>query len=283
MTTSNIGIKASEDLGNGRKAVVELSSFLHDGTGATLGGSTVNTFARSAFVGLSDAKLGTVTLGRQSNPSFLPTILFNAYGDSSAYGPLWHATYFGNTGNASTRVFNDTAWDNSVAYSAPAIAGVKVTAITSKTNNGQNVGANAMYFKGPVGLTAYYQRTEANSTGSFQSNIYSTNQPGITKGVGASYDAKIAKLFATYQTADSDSANIHGKTWHTSALVPVGTGKVMLAYADSKVGATTYKEYSAGYDYPLSKKTDAYVTVGRADVTGQTQGQTLGTGLRVRF
>ena len=286
MTTSNIGIKASEDLGNGRKAVVELSSFLSDGTGATLGGSTVNTFARSAFVGIADDKLGTVTLGRQSNPSFLPTILFNAYGDSSAYGPLWHATYFGNTGNPSTRVFNDTAWDNSVAYSAPSIGGVKVTAMTSKTGGGQNVGGNAMYFNGPIGLTAFYQRTEANSTGSFQSNIYGANQPTTAKGVGGSFDAKVAKLFATYQTTDANVANIHSKTWHTSALVPMGTGNVMVAYADTDakgVSAGKYKEYSVGYDYPLSKKTDAYVTVGRANVPGLTQGQTLGTGLRVRF
>lgn len=286
MTTSNIGIKGSEDLGNGRKAIFELSSFVGDGTGATLGGSTVNTFARSSFVGIADNKLGTLTLGRQSNPSFLPTILFNAYGDSGAYGPLWHATYFGNTGNTSTRVYNDTAWDNAIAYSTPSINGVTVTAMSSKTGAGQNTGANALYFKGNLGLTAYYQRTEINSTGSFQSNIYATNQPSVAKGVGASYDLKVAKVFATYQTADSDSANVHNKTWHTSALVPAGAGNVMLAYANTDAKGMvvgSYKEYSVGYDYPLSKKTDVYGTVGRTDVTGLSQGQTLGAGLRVRF
>ena len=286
MTTSNIGIKGSEDLGNGSKAVFELSSFLNNGTGATLGGSTVNTFARSAFVGLSDAKLGTLTMGRQSNPSFLPTILFNAYGDSGSYGPLWHATYFGNTGNASTQVFNDTAWDNSVAYTAPTLAGATVSAITSKTGGGQNAGANVLYFKGDLGLTAFYQRTGANSTGSFQTNIYTTNQSSVAKGAGASYDLKVAKLFATYQTADADDQNIHGKTWQTSALIPFGPGNVMAEYASSKTkgaSAGKYHEYSLGYDYPLSKKTDAYVTAGRTTVTAQTEGQTLGAGLRVRF
>ena len=286
MTTSNIGIRGSEDLGNGTKAVFELSSFLSDGTGATLGGSTVNTFARSSFVGLGNNKLGTLTLGRQSNPSFLPTILFNAYGDSGAYGPLWHATYFGNTGNPSTKVFNDTAWDNSVAYSAPSIAGVNVTAMTSKTSTGQNTGANALYFNGNIGLTAFWQHTESNSSGSFQSNIYTTNQPSTAKGAGASYDVKVAKLFATYQTTDSDTSNIHTKTWHTSATVPFGAGNVLAAYAntDAKgVGAGKYKEYSVGYDYPLSKKADAYVTVGRTTALTLAQGETLGAGLRVRF
>jgi len=285
MTTSNIGVKGSEDLGNGAKTVFELSSFLNEGTGATLGGSTVNTFARSAFVGLG-TNAGTVTLGRQSNPSFLPTILFNAYGDSGSYGPLWHATYFGNTGNTSTRVYNDTAWDNSVAYTAPSIAGATVSAITSKTGGGQNTGANALYFKGNLGLTAYWQRTEANSSGSFQTNIYGANQGSTAKGAGASYDAKVAKVFATYQAADSDSANIHNKTWHTSALVPFGPGNVMAAYANTDAKGLTvgkFKEYSVGYDYPMSKKTDAYVTYGRTTVTALSNGETLGAGLRVRF
>ena len=285
MTTSNIGVKGSEDLGNGAKTVFELSSFLNEGTGATLGGSTVNTFARSAFVGLG-TNAGTVTLGRQSNPSFLPTILFNAYGDSGAYGPLWHATYFGNTGNTSTRVYNDTAWDNSVAYTAPTIAGATVSAMTSKTGGGQNTGANALYFKGNLGLTAYWQRTEANSSGSFQTNIYGANQGSTAKGAGASYDAKVAKVFATYQTADSDSANIHNKTWHTSATVPFGPGNILAAYANTDAKGLTvgkFKEYSVGYDYPMSKKTDAYVTYGRTTVTALSNGETLGAGLRVRF
>ena len=121
MTTSYFGIKGSEDLGNGSKAVLELSSFLDDSNGSTKGGTTVNTFARSSFVGLTNKDLGGITMGRQPNPSFLPTILFNAYGDSGAYSPLWHATYFGNTGNPMTQLYNDTAWDSSVAYSTPKI------------------------------------------------------------------------------------------------------------------------------------------------------------------
>jgi predicted porin len=53
-------------------------------------------------------------------------------------------------------------------------------------------------------------------------------------------------------------------------------------YEDS-TGKTHYKEFAVGYDYNLSKKVDAYATVGRTDVTAQTSGQTVGAGLRVRF
>jgi len=286
MTTSNIGINGKEDLGNGASAVFELSSFLDAGTGATLGGSSPNTFTRSAFVGVTDKKLGSVTLGRQMAPNFLPTILFNAYGDSGAYGPLWHATYFGNTGNPTTLMYNDTGWDNAVSYTTPSIGGANVSAITSRNATGGNTGANFLYFKGNLGLTGFYQKTRVYSTGSFLPNIFTGGQPATAKGVGASYDFKVAKVFATWQDAKDTSVQINGKTTQVSALVPFGPGNIMAEYATSKYngGKTTkYNEWAVGYDYALSKKTDAYVTGGKTSVTGLSDGSTIGAGLRVRF
>jgi len=287
MTTSFIGFKGAEDLGNGNKAVFELSSFLNDSNGAVQGGTTVNTFARSAYAGLQ-GNFGEVTMGRQANPSFLPVILFNAYGDSGAYGPLWHATYFGNTGNAQTQLYNDTAWDNSVKYTTPSIGGATVSLQNSKGTGAQNFGGNAMYFKGDLGLTAFWQKTGVNSSGSFQTDIYTAN-PGTQsteRGLGASYDLHLAKLFATYTEGKDKALNMDGKTTQVSALVPVGPGNVMAEAAHTRYDAgtiTTYDEYAVGYDYNLSKKTDVYATVGRTYVTALTAGQTLGLGLRVRF
>jgi predicted porin len=287
MTTSYIGFKGTEDLGNGTKAIYELSSFLNAGNGAVEGGTTVNTFARSAFAGVAGG-FGQVTMGRQSNPSFLPVILFNAYGDSGTYGPLWHATYFGNTGNATTQLYNDTAWDNSIAYETPSIGGAKVTLQNSKGTAGQNFGGNVLFFKGDLGLTAFYQKTGYNSSGSFQTDIYTAN-PGTQsteRGFGASYDLKVAKLFATYTEGKDAKLNMDGKTTQVSATVPFGPGNVLAEAAHTRYDGgtvTTYDDYAVGYDYNLSKKTDVYATVGRTYVTAQTAGQTLGAGLRIRF
>ena len=287
MTTSNIGFQGKENLGKGTSAVFELSSFVNVGNGALLGGSTVNTFARSSFVGLSNNAMGTVTLGRQINPSFLPTVLFNAYGDSSAYSPLWHATYFGRTGNPTTQIFNDTAWDNSVAFKSPTVGGATVTAMVSKGTGGNNSGVNVLYFKGDLGLTAYTQRTEVNSSGSFQNNIFTANKPATATGFGASYDLKVAKVFATWQEGKDSSLNMDGKTTQVSALIPMGRGNVMAEYATSRsvVGATAtkYNEWALGYDYNLSKKADLYVTAGRTSVTHLADGSSVGAGLRLRF
>ena len=174
-------------------------------------------------------------MGRQEAPSFLPTILFNAYGDSSVYSPLWHATYFGNTGNATTQLYNDTAWDNAATYTSPNISGATVSLTNAQGTMGNNSGGNVLYFKGDLGLTGYWQSTRTNSSGSFQNNIFT---PGVTaeaKGVGASYDLKVAKVMATWQDAKSKQTGTEGKTTQVSATIPFGPGHFMVELAKSKV------------------------------------------------
>jgi predicted porin len=299
MTTSYFGFEGSEDLGNGTTAVYELTSFISNGNGAVVSSEL---FSRSAFVGLKNNQLGQLTLGRQMNPSFLPVILFNAYGDSTSFGPLWHQTYFNfNNGYTSantsptTTIYDDTAWDNAVTYTSPSMGGLTVSATGSKTNaaagantgSGTNSGANALYFHGDLALTAYYMRTTAGSSNGLGAYQNTNGSPSNTTGVGASYDLHTAKLFATYQDAKFDALSEEGKTTQVSALIPAGKGNFMAEYATTKYTATgvnsTYSEWAAGYDYNLSKKTDAYVTFGQSKVTSLSSGQTLGAGLRVRF
>ena len=288
MTTSAFGIKGTEDLGGGLSTLFDVSSFIDLNNGAVSGGAAQqNLFTRSAYVGLSDKTLGTVKMGRQENPSFLPTILFNAYGDSSVYSPLWHATYFGGNNPPSTAIYNDTGWDGAVSYTTPNVAGLTASAVGSHNNTtgGSNSGANALYFNGALAATAYYQRTEINSQGSFQTNVFANStKPADAYGLGVSYDAKVAKVFATYQDAKDESQAMKAKTSQVSTQVPFGPGKVLAEYANTKYNtATTYAETVVGYDLPLSKKTDIYANFGRFTETAMTNGTLYGAGLRVKF
>lgn len=284
MTTSFVGINGKEDLGNGNKAFFEVSSYLNLGNGATIGGQSQNSFARSAFVGLANNTFGTLTIGRQYSPSYRPLTAFNAYGESETYSPLLHATYFGNTGNPTVLLYNDTGWDNSVAYTTPNVSGVTVTVQDARNGLGaHNDGVNAIYSANGLGLMAYYQKTEFASSNGYPVDLFAGSRPATAKGLGASYDLKVAKVFATWQDATDKALSLSGKTTQVSALVPVGAGNVMAEYAHSNFGPVKYNEYAIGYDYNLSKRTDVYATAGRTNVTALTAGQTLGAGLRVRF
>ncbi|HEY1611589.1 MAG TPA: porin, partial [Paraburkholderia sp.] len=67
ITNSRFGLKGTEDLGGGLKAIFDLESGinLQDGSFADTG----RLFNRAAYVGL-DSQYGTLTLGRQKTPLF---------------------------------------------------------------------------------------------------------------------------------------------------------------------------------------------------------------------
>jgi hypothetical protein len=88
LTTSWFGFKGAEDLGGGLKANFALTGFFRADTGQSgrfQGNETM--WSRDAHVGLSGG-FGAVSLGRDVAPNFLPTILFNPFGDSFAFSPL---------------------------------------------------------------------------------------------------------------------------------------------------------------------------------------------------
>src|ERR1700734_1212016 len=64
---SRWGLKGNEDLGGGLSAVFQLENGFNPNTGA-LGQGGLE-FGRQAFVGVSSKQLGTVTLGRQYDPT----------------------------------------------------------------------------------------------------------------------------------------------------------------------------------------------------------------------
>ena len=103
------GLRGSEDLGGGLKAIFTLESGFNIGNGKFANNSGM--FNRQSFVGLSSAQFGTVTLGRQ----------YDAVQDYLA--PLtatgsWGGTYFAhpcNNDNLSTN--GGYAVNNSIKYS----------------------------------------------------------------------------------------------------------------------------------------------------------------------
>lgn len=294
MTTSAFGLKGSEVIDGGLKADFAVSSFINFGNGSVLGGDAqpAALFGREAWVGLGN-EMGHISLGRDINPSFLPTILFNAYGDSTTFSPLWHATYFDyttefNPGSASNGMINDTAWDNQIRYTTPSFGGAQADFNYALNTNGtKNYGANVMYFAGPLALSAYAMRTQVGSYGGTEgSTTFGAGRPADTYFVGTSYDAGIAKLFATYQEAKQKVSAQEAKTYQVSAAIPAGPGKVLVEFASTDyvgVSNLTFKQTAVGYNLPLSKRTDVYANYLMATKTATTSGNVFGVGIRHKF
>ncbi len=78
---------ASEDLGGGTKALFNLTSQFDLGSGATIPGAG-QIFNRTAYVGLSDERLGTVTLGNQYDFMF-ETLTLGLFDGAFLFGGLY--------------------------------------------------------------------------------------------------------------------------------------------------------------------------------------------------
>jgi predicted porin len=311
MTTSQFGVRGSEELGGGARAYFEVSSFFSAKTGAIIGGtSQQNLFGRSAFVGLSSPVLGAIDFGRGNNPSFLPTLFFNAFGNSGGWGPLWHATYFNFTQYSSFAgvdgLIHDTAWDGQVHYTSPGLGGATVNlhyapGEIAGRRGVANWGANVLYKSGPLGLSAYYQNTAVESSGGATADWYTrpfaagavtvpANSATTSYFAGASYDFGVLKAFATWQRSRQEISRIAARTAQASVAIPAAGGRILAEYAHTRYAgpaarsAACLQEAVIGYDYNLSRRTDVYANYLRSrNSLSRPDGYTAGVGIRHQF
>ena len=294
MTTSWWGMNGTEDLGNGLKVGFALGAFFRGDTGTPgrFDGDTF--FARDANVSLSGG-FGSVKLGRSMAPNFLPTILFNPFGDSFTLSPLvLHAnTPWPTFANDYRTTAADTGWSNQITYSTPDFGGLRANlhyqfGEQANANSKKNVAANLIYSNGPLALTAFIERAQvSNPTPTLMAH------PKQNWMLGGSYDFSVVKLYATYgQSKLKDTNAYEGKTVSLGMDVPVtkaGTFKAAIAQTKAELapGVNDAKRMTAtlGYDHFLSKRTDVYSAVMYDKFTqnGSDSGTSLAVGIRHRF
>jgi len=288
MTTSWFGFKGTEDLGAGVTASFALTSFFQADSGVQGRFANDPQWSRDASVSLGKEGLGKITLGRSLAPNFLPTVIFNPFGDSFVFSPLVlhnNVPLFNGTGwNATTP--SDTGWSNEVIYSSPTIGGFSTNlhyqfGEQANDTGTHNAGLNFLYFNGPFAATGFYEHDEV-----------ANPVPAVFAGkvaqkdwmLGASYDLTAVKLYGTYGRATTPAASARTNTWSLGAAAPFGAGKVLAGFAHSGTNAgATRRTTTVGYDYNLSKTTDVYAMVMRDSITSFMSGTSFGVGIRKGF
>ena len=300
MTTSWWGLKGTEDLGGGLKVDFNLTAFMRVDSGEMNRGIPNDTFfSRDANIGLNGS-FGRIGLGRDKAPNFLPTILTNPFGDSFTISPLvLHANVPNiNPAAPANNWFNtttpaDTGWSNMVVYTTPSFSGLTANVYyqfgeqsTSGNKGKKNVGVNALYFNGPLSLTAFYERDQITNPGS--GTVMPTKSDWM---VGGSYNFNVVKLYATYGQAKVKDLDSKSKTYSLGLDVPIsgtpGTIKAALAQTKAEAASISAKRTTAtlGYDHFLSKRTDVYTALMYDRVTDANPktGTSLIAGIRHRF
>jgi predicted porin len=314
LTTSTLGFRGSEDLGGGLTASFDLASFMRVDTGqpgrSDAIGAPVNVAAdpfwsKFAWVGLSSASLGRLRLGNTSTPLFVNAISSNAFGDSTVLSPLNLVTFIGSP------LTGGTGWTNQIVYDTPRFAdavSATLAVSASEGQGGRNTGWRVVYASGPLTASIAGQDVKKNPV-TFADGTSPNNTASWQ--LGASYDFKVAKLFAHLgrirnKGTEAAPLNVDYTLWEVSAAVPMGSGRWLAGYASRKTGDTPApvpataaggnverQVLTFGYDHDLSKRTDAYAMVMRdktrtrllpaPPAVASASGTSLALGLRHRF
>jgi predicted porin len=279
MNGNRWGIKGSEDLGGGLKAVFQLESGFDPGTGRLNQGG--REFGRQAFVGLTSDKYGTLTLGRQYDP--LVDMVQGITGDNFFGG------IFATPGDVDN-YDNSLRTSNAVKYVSPTYAGFQVEGLygfsngAGTTGQGQTWSGAATYNNGPVSLAAGYfyanNPTASRTTGWNSTSSDSLFNSPVNNGYSTAHSIGIARVAGQYvfgsatvgisysnaryspdgksgfsETEKYNIGNVFAAYQLTPALL-VGAGYTyMKASGDT---SASYHQASLGADYALSKRTDFY-------------------------
>jgi predicted porin len=293
LSGSRWGLKGQEDLGGGLKAIFQLENGFDPGTGQLNQGG--REFGRQAFVGLTADKYGTVTLGRQYDPSV--DMVQGLTGDNY-WGSLTATPGDVDNYDNSLRV------SNAVKYVSPNFSGLQFEGLygfsnlAGTTGQGQTWSGAATYNNGPLGLAASYLYVNNPSAGRPTAAGGGWNSPssdslfntvinvgyqtassiGIARAAGQ-YAIGPVTLGASYSNAQyrNDGHSLFTSTEHfnvgntfvnyqlTPALL-LGLGYTyMKASGDT---SATYNQVSLGADYNLSKRTDFYALTAYQHASG---------------
>lgn len=271
LTTSYYGFGGREDLGGGLAATFRIEGFLRAASGDAGRFTGDPQFSRTASVGLSSARLGSVTLGRNTTALFVSTLGFNAFGDSFGYSPS--IRHYFTSGTAT----GDSGWSDSIAYNSPTWGGFKTGAmVTSKTGNGSNWGVNLGYGAGPLAISLVHQQVKKDGAAA----VADTD----TTQLGASYDFGVAKAFLQLGQVDNTTTGNDYTISGVGARMPLGAGAVIAQYGQiAPQTGTDRKTLSVGYLHSLSRRTELYCVAMHDKLDGLSSGGGYSFGIRHRF
>jgi predicted porin len=271
-STSRIGFRGTEDLGNGLKAIFNLEAGIAIDTGANdMSGTTSALFQRRAVVGLEGA-FGALTLGREYSPVASVAAATDEFGQGfygsnlSAFGAGSPVAGPAATAAPANRLTRRLA--NSVNYKSATFGGFKLLAayaagentstndIGSSSRDLKSLGAE--YTLGGLYVGAAYAETK-------RLNINNDKE----YAVGAAYKFDQfggLDIKGNYMVADAYGPNNKFTQWNLGAGYPFGASKVLVNFQQNKLqNGAKGKAWAVAYTYALSKRTNVYASYADMD------------------
>lgn len=273
MQPDRFGLRGSEDLGGGTQAIFQLESgFLGDTGSSVVAGKLFN---RTAWVGLTNDRLGNIQLGHQADFMFdYLGRLSNGFQLTNFY--LFHPGNFDN-------LANQFQIDNAVRYVSPIFGGLQLGGmygfgeVPGSPSKSRSYSLGAYYTNGGFRAAAAYTASNDRALDiagrlGITNTLGTTLVPGVMTpmssvksfGAGTLYqfsnlpvqiNAVYTQTRITLSGANARAQNVDlGTAWHYSAANTLNVG-----YTFSKYEGARWNQFSLGNVYAFSKRTQVYV------------------------
>jgi len=255
--SSRIGVKGSEDLGNGMKVgyLIEWNVFMDESHGDS------ELTSRNHGLTLS-GDWGTALVGKWDTPMKSVGRKFDLFGDK-----------VGDTRNLSGSGTLENRADNVVAYVTPNMNGFSATAAYVFDSGNCNNGAincsgdnsdsnaysfNAIYNNGPILVALGYVDYSADG------QTFASADDSSSWRVGGSYAFGDFKVLGSYTDIESEGLvkNADTDIWTVGGSYKMGNNTIKLQYAErddlDHTDETGSDQWSIGLDHAMSKRTQVY-------------------------
>jgi predicted porin len=267
-STSRWGLRGSEDLGGGLKAVFNIEGQLVNDTALN-----ALDFRRRSVVGL-EGGFGSLLLGRDYDPLF--RVLLGA--DTLGLGHYGNVhTIFGATGNfGGGGAAYGARIDNGVHYVSPSLGGFVIRAAYGFAENqagtpgvagvnknaGRAIGLAGEYAAGPLYVGLGYRVNTISGAGTALTIPGSLSNKYLA--LGARYNFGAFAVNAGYGRNDLTGTLNDVKSIWIGADAQVGPGRLHAQFGRiDPTGSGRATSIGITYNYPLSKRTNAYATLGQ--------------------
>jgi predicted porin len=252
---SRWGLKGSEDLGGGYKAVMTLEGGFNSDTGTLGQGGRL--FGRKAFVGIA-TPAGTLTAGRHQN--LLYELMFKY--DPLTFNPSYSAqsmdSQFVNRADNSLRYgVNLGGVTFAALYSAGYDAAIQNGGeVPGAAKVGREMSAAILYDQGPFSVGVTYDQLQGTSIAT-QSHTQQRTLLGLSYQIGPLKALAGLRWLNTRNTDAPPSSLLYwaGMAWQVTAPLSISASVYHTHFRDSNGGPTMG---ALLVDYALSKRTDVY-------------------------
>jgi predicted porin len=257
---NRLGVKGSEDLGNGLKAIYQIEfgvTMAEENGGSPISGGDDTLSMRNSFVGLAGG-WGTLLVGRHDTPMKISTGKLDLFSDTMA-------DYNGTIG------FQDLRVDNAIAYISPSFAGFQLAAASHVGGGASVSGINnldsdslaeaysiaAIYKNGPFYGAAAYEVLTDDLIG-FPDGVDGDDFDKWRVGLGL-LDWNGFTLAGVYENQDPGGDLDDRDLWQISAGYAFGNNMIKANYGQNDGDDLDIENWTIGFDHNFSKRTTAYL------------------------